>query len=328
LLLRIKPSKRAMFIVATVLLVLGVAEMLLTTRFGDAPSADRLHFNLNPLANENLFIYDPALFWRLKPGALDGESRINRLGMRGPPAKKSRKSKTLRILLIGDSIPYGFKLEDDETIGAHMRRLLGDKGAVEVINGGVVGYSSFQTMNYFQRELASWKPDIVVIYVGNNDWIDTPTFADNAQPVLRESIGSTWNTLRRLALYRSMRSLLVKSHLLETRFKVGGKRIARVSPDDFVANLLAIRDFSEKIGAKPLFCRIVQFQGNPQCATSGFYPTGTDLQMVDTLKPFEDLCVPEARRYFMDGIHPTSEGALLMAKAIAEKINGLTSLKQ
>jgi lysophospholipase L1-like esterase len=328
LLLRIKPLKRAMFIVAAVLLVFGAAEMLLTAGFGDAPSADRLYFNLNPLANENLYIYDPALFWRLKPGALDKYSRINRLGMRGPPVKKSRKSEILRILLIGDSIPYGFMLEDDQTIGAHMRRLLGDKGAVEVINGGVVGYSSFQTMRYFQRELASWKPDIVVIYVGNNDWIDTPTWPDNAQPVLRESIGSAWNALRRLALYRSMRSFLLKSHLVEARLKVGGKSITRVSRGDYAANLLVIRNFSEKIGATPLFCRIVHFPGNPQCATSGLYSTGTDLQMVDTLKPFEDMCMPEARRYFMDGIHPTSEGALLMAKAIAEKINGLTNLKQ
>ena len=320
MLLRINPWKRAAFIAVAVPGVLAAVELVFSVFFHDLPPADRLCFNLNPLANEELYLYDPVLFWRLKPGAKDDESEINVHGMRGPAMEKVRTPGALRVLLLGDSVPYGFKLEDGKTIADRMRYILGRSRPVEVINGGVVGYSSFQTMRYFQCELASYNPDFVVVYVGNNDWMPSPTFPDKKQPVLAPPAGKVWNALYRRALYRVMRLALLKSGFVEKSRKAKNLSEPRVAPGDYAKNLLAIRGQAVEIGATPLFCRIVQISGDPTCVRDGFYKIPEELTQVDTLKPFEGICMPLARRYFLDGIHPTAQGARLIAEVIASKI--------
>ncbi len=317
---RITHRKRTIFIVIALLCVFAVSEIILSFILKDAPSVDRLRFNLNPLANKELYLYDPVLFWRLRPGAVDEGAKINAQGMRGVAAKKKRTPGVTRILLLGDSVVYGFKLDDRDGIAANLRRILGKEGAVEVINAGVVGYSSFQVMNYFRQELSAFKPDIVVTYVGNNDWLESPTFQDKKQPVLIGPVGKSWHVLRRLALYRALRMCLGKSGLFERGAKSADSHVRRVTPDDYQYNLRMIQKEAVKIGAKAYFCRMVQIAGDPPCVRDGYYPIPEDLTLIDMLEPFRGLCLPRARRYFMDGVHPTPKGAHLMAEAIAEKI--------
>lgn len=77
-----------------------------------------------------------------------------------------------RVLFLGDSVAAGFGLTADEppypTILA--RRLAAEDGvAIEVLNGGVFGFST--SGGLVLADLGSLQPDVVVIELGGNDFL-------------------------------------------------------------------------------------------------------------------------------------------------------------
>ena len=72
-----------------------------------------------------------------------------------------------QVLLIGDSVVYGWRLEDDQTAAAILDELM---PSLQVINGAVSGYSISQYYLYLKRNLARMKPRFVVvgIFAGND----------------------------------------------------------------------------------------------------------------------------------------------------------------
>jgi len=71
------------------------------------------------------------------------------------------------ILLVGDSVVYGWRLEDDETAAAILDRRL---PSVQVLNGAVSGYSISQYYLYLRQNLGRLRPRLVIvgIFAGND----------------------------------------------------------------------------------------------------------------------------------------------------------------
>ncbi len=73
-----------------------------------------------------------------------------------------------RIVLIGDSFIYGLNLDDSETIASQLKKLL--PADWEVINLGVPGFGTDQSLLLLMQEVSEYNPDIVIYGLYQNDF--------------------------------------------------------------------------------------------------------------------------------------------------------------
>jgi len=113
--------------------------------------------------------YDPILTFRNRRSGSFPEAgvRINALGLRGPDVAVAKRPGVLRVLCLGDSCTFGGPHPYPEMLQAILDR--DAPGRFEVLNGGVIGYSSLHGLEWFERELSRLDPDIVTLYFGWND---------------------------------------------------------------------------------------------------------------------------------------------------------------
>ena len=90
--------------------------------------------------------------------------KINEKGLRGKEYPYEKQKNTFRVLMLGDSITFGF----------------------EVINAGVQGYGTDQELIFLQNEGLKYHPDLVVLnFCTENDFYDNSnpkSFYDNTYP--------------------------------------------------------------------------------------------------------------------------------------------------
>jgi lysophospholipase L1-like esterase len=97
---------------------------------------------------------------------------LNEDGFRSPPMAAARRPGVLRVACIGDSWTFGMNVNQDQTYPARLEALLEQRtpgSHVEVMNFGVLGYSSFQGLELLRRRVLSLHPDVLVIGFGMND---------------------------------------------------------------------------------------------------------------------------------------------------------------
>jgi len=114
-------------------------------------------------------VFDDELVWAPRPG-WSGEVRagvraeFNALGLRA--AREVGPKERPRVLVVGDSIAYGYALEQDETIPRAMEarwRATRPEAPVEVWNAGVPGYGPEQEAVRLRRLGPAVDPDVVVV---------------------------------------------------------------------------------------------------------------------------------------------------------------------
>jgi len=106
----------------------------------------------------------------LWPPELAYEVQINALGLRGPEIARTPPPGRTRILALGDSMTFGFYLEESHTWPARLEALLRSEGRdVEVVNAGVGGWTiSSETLFLEQRALALAPAHVVVAFCAND----------------------------------------------------------------------------------------------------------------------------------------------------------------
>ena len=88
---------------------------------------------------------------------------FNEFGMRDRPLSDSVEK---RVLLLGDSVTFGWGVEAEETFG---RRLEERLGGVRTLNAGVCGYNTVQQRRYLETEGFALQPDgVILLYVEND----------------------------------------------------------------------------------------------------------------------------------------------------------------
>lgn len=96
---------------------------------------------------------------------------INDSGLRGQaPAVNS--DGVSRILVLGDSLSFGFGVEEDETFSVVLERCLNGigQGSYEVLNAGVPGYGTIDQLNFLRSRGAGLAPDLVILqFLSDND---------------------------------------------------------------------------------------------------------------------------------------------------------------
>jgi lysophospholipase L1-like esterase len=109
----------------------------------------------------------PLIEYGLSP-ARDGH---NQLGYRGREIALPKPDDVFRIVAMGGSTTYGFTAVD-ESYPAWLERTLREQYGyeqIEVINAGVHGYTSWNTLVNFALRIVELDPDLVIIYDSTND---------------------------------------------------------------------------------------------------------------------------------------------------------------
>lgn len=93
--------------------------------------------------------------------------RINSRGLRDDEVEPSPHADTLRILVVGDSIVFGWKVRQEETFGNQLEALLDQRSgtAAEVIHAGIPGWNLESARHYLEQEGLDYEPDWVLLSV-------------------------------------------------------------------------------------------------------------------------------------------------------------------
>ena len=97
---------------------------------------------------------------------------LNEEGFRSAPIAATKRPGAVRVACIGDSWTFGMNVNQDQTYPARLEMLLRHQtpgSDVEVMNFGVLGYSSFQGLELLRGRVLDLHPDVVVIGFGMND---------------------------------------------------------------------------------------------------------------------------------------------------------------
>jgi lysophospholipase L1-like esterase len=119
---------------------------------------------------------DPFLVYGNRPAQKTAALTINAQGFRGRDWRVEKRPDELRVVFLGGSTAFGYGVSRDEaTYSAVVERLLretpGLRGrSVEVWNAGVVGYCSAQELVLLTTKLVDYRPDLVVLLDGYNDF--------------------------------------------------------------------------------------------------------------------------------------------------------------
>jgi lysophospholipase L1-like esterase len=122
--------------------------------------------------NRGRFTGQPILGYMLRPNFHSSRFSHNSYGFRGPSFSIEKPSGTLRIVLMGASTVYGVAVGDEETSAVQLENrlhtLLPGRQA-EVLNAGVPGWNSRETLMNLRLRVLTLRPDIVVIVDGRNE---------------------------------------------------------------------------------------------------------------------------------------------------------------
>lgn len=131
--------------------------------------------------SQDLWIFDATKGWFHRPdfatelflgGPDRGRIHTNALGLRGPEVSLGKPPGLRRLLLVGDSYVFGHGVDDEHTVTARLSERLNRRGRApwEVLNLGVNSYSTDQELILFQELAPQLMPDLVVLFVCDNDF--------------------------------------------------------------------------------------------------------------------------------------------------------------
>lgn len=265
--------------------------------------------------------YEPEASWELLPnfhGKL-GDITIDAQGLRGPGLPSPRPPGERWVLLMGDSVTFGWGVGQQDTYGAQLEASSRDCGGrrLRVLDAGVPGYAISQGEVALERRLAL-APDDVVLCFGNVDRLILEGRAGRIDaPVSLAALRPIHQLLRRSHAYLALRYTL-----LAASARVRGSR-----PPDREAQLAAYRERLAGMVRRAagegreviLLAQPHESDGNrPFNDVARAVAAESGARFVDVPAPFHD---PARRReLLLSECHPTPEGHRLIADALASAL--------
>lgn len=131
---------------------------------------------------------DPGVGHEHAPGAeaflMGVDVKINSLKLREKDYGFEKPTGVKRVLMLGDSLTFGWGVEFEDTTAKLLEKRLNDSDAQgndnwQVINAGVGNYNTSQEVSYFFNEGRHYDPDVVVLNYFINDAEPTPSRRGN-----------------------------------------------------------------------------------------------------------------------------------------------------
>ncbi len=299
---------------------------------------------------------DLRTLWRLPRGRTivwnGARCSINSQGYRGEEFAPEKPPGLVRVYLSGDSSVFGDGVAFETTLGEVLSRRLKSlrpgPGTIEVINGGVPGFSTVQSIARMEESGWATRPDILVIA---NLWSDAARadFPDSLR--LERNLHSPWlrtqlaldRTLNGLATYRFGKCMLLAPRQIgrvdSQGVPVGLPR--RVPPDDYARNLRHLVAGARERGAIPVLLLLPHVTDQLALGGEEIRAMRSDLRAQgkvemeqdyrdvmravarDTETPLID-CVPRVADVpvllFLDDVHPNERGHELIGGELADRI--------
>jgi len=165
---------------ATPVLLLGLAEAALRAAgFRFNPTQNDLRFVIGGALLElieepnGILERHPPRIWTLRPGGRREELgivyEINPQGFPGPAILDPKPANGLRVLCLGDSSTFGLRCDPERTFSRVLESALAralPERRVEVVNGGIIGYTIAQGLQRLRELAPDLRPDAVVLQFG------------------------------------------------------------------------------------------------------------------------------------------------------------------
>ncbi len=297
------PSKRLAFSLPIALAFFIAGEVVLRVgRWIDV--------RLQPDLSHTEFTYDAHVGWQ------------NYRALRGLTGIPPRRPGVVRVLTIGDSTCYGVEVKADETWSARLAEALTvavPGHPTEVLNGGVAGFTSSQALAYLETRLAPTSPDLVITYVGHNDPKRTATGLSDRE--LADKLSNPISGLARASLFfwnvpHGMIATPLGEWVYGPEPKLTGR--ARVSPEEFTANLAAIRALATERHFAVRFVAPVRRGDQTAAAVADDYANLVlrEPEAIDVLSGLLSTGL-SAHEFFVDGTHPSAKGHAQLASLIS-----------
>ncbi len=317
-----------------VLVVLGCLAELVARHF--APQVPTWRGNDN---GGVVMVGHPTRLWSIGPGVrrnADTTATIDPIGLRSPVPSGPRPAGRQRILVLGDSTFFGHGVADDATMEAQLEVLLRAEGMdVEVINGGIPGYSTEQTRMLLDD--VGWSLDPTLLVLGNV-WSDNNFDLFSDADLLRTRAAFAGNPLARSAFFQILAGAIDRArggagaHIVtwtrRSSWPDHGQR--RVPVQRYAANLDAMirAAAARKVGAvllRPTNLSLVVTPDKPDVVWGPYHEAQAavaahhGIPIVQTLPAMLEAAktLPPGN-FFVDDMHPTRAGhALFAASTVA-----------
>jgi hypothetical protein len=94
----------------------------------------------------------------------------NDAGLRNEDVSVVKRPDSYRVIMLGDSVLFGWGVRQDETVSARLQSQWHRAGRdVEVINAGDGNYNTIMEVEFFMKRLAKYHPDMIVLNYFIND---------------------------------------------------------------------------------------------------------------------------------------------------------------
>ena len=271
---------------------------------------------------------DSRLFFRMLPHLPGtGEELTNSRGLRGPEIPK-KASDEFRILSLGESTTFGWKLPYAECYSAlleqRLRTVAGRR--VHVVNGGAPAYTSFQGLVFLTDDGPALEPDAVLLYFGANDFTPASFRTKRSAPWLpqvaltdHQQFDRQRRPLAQLASFLLLHSNVFRLFVLGAPAPAGEDvaiaTIPRVPEDDRRWVLHQFKDLCDARGIRLVLVIpwYVWFEDHIPLLRA--FASETGVPLIDLPERLRDLPGPR-RGYFQDLIHPNARGHRAIADAI------------
>jgi len=229
-------SRKITFALLTVFLFIGIVEgaaHLYWWQLKKRVFADVTEKSREVLRNDAINfmkVVHPVYGYVLKPGQYSQGLYVNGQGfMQRDIVPLERKAGALRVIAMGESTTQGHDV-DEGNYPVYLRRIFqrysNTSTGVEVINAGVSGWVSDQVMLLAERELAAYRPDIVILYVG---WNDFQSYDPFASPPIQSYFTQAYGGTRMVLEKSGLKSLILFSAAYSALIGTTGDRHAGTS---------------------------------------------------------------------------------------------------
>jgi lysophospholipase L1-like esterase len=237
---------------------------------------------------------------------------LNDDGFRSAPIVAAKRPGVLRVACIGDSWTFGMNVNQDQAYPARLESLLRQQTPqkdVEVMNFGVLGYSSFQGLELLRRRVLDLRPDVLVIGFGMND-SDVGGYRDKdvvkpGEASWRDRVKAVTGHSESLALMKYM-ALLLRFHprpigdflAADARADAGRNNDTvnydeiepwtRVSPRDYDRNLREMVKLARDRGARAVLLDNELWPESPYRPVLRAISNDERVPLVDSLRIIQD----------------------------------------
>lgn len=215
---------------------------------------------------------DSVLFWKHKSHLNvifeDSVIKTNAEGFRADKEYSLKKTDGVkRIVCLGDSSTFGWGVSSENSYPQRLKEILTKNypsSNCEVINAGMVGYSSYQGVIFLKNVIAKYFPDIITVAYMINDIDKYRFFRSDGKPdkellSANQAIIFLKNMLQRLRLYnlteRAILDFFKGQDVLNAQDAITRPR-ERVSLQDYRSNLEKIIKIAGANNIKVIFLKM------------------------------------------------------------------------